>query len=198
MSDLREGGLGSDRGAVAAVMEAHESGLWLAHTTLEKREEDLGAWLREAGGDESNVALREEFMRRHEPWEVRESEGNMLVTVGINLMLDLLIGAGGQVFNNAAARLGVGDSSTAATQADTDLVAATNKLRKAMVATYPQRGTRSVDFRSDFLTAEANWAWNEWIVANAAASPSILNRKVESLGTKSSGTWTLTVTIGIS
>jgi hypothetical protein len=55
-----------------------------------------------------------------------------------------------------------------------------------------------VQFSSDFLTGEANYAWAEWAVANASSAGIILNRKVEALGTKTSGTWTLTVTVSIS
>jgi hypothetical protein len=40
-------------------------------------------------------------------------EGNVLLNTGINTMLSLLAGGTGTAFNNANARLGVGDSTTA-------------------------------------------------------------------------------------
>jgi hypothetical protein len=42
-------------------------------------------------------------------------------------------------YTNANARLGVGDSSAVFAATQTDLQAVTNKLRKAMDASYPQR-----------------------------------------------------------
>jgi hypothetical protein len=47
--------------------------------------------------------------------------------------------------------------------------------------------------------SDANFAWQEWAVFNASSTGRMLNRKVESLGTKtSSAAWTLTVTITLS
>ena len=128
---------------------------------------------------------------------VSEIEGNLLLNEGIQLLLDLLIGAGGTAYNNANSYLGVGDSTTAASAGQTDLQAATNKLRKAMDATYPQVSTNTCVFRSSFGSSDANWAWAEWATFNASSSGTMLNRKVEALGTKSTGTWTLTVTLSL-
>ncbi|GAI97162.1 unnamed protein product, partial [marine sediment metagenome] len=67
---------------------------------------------------------------------------------------------------------------------------------KGMEATYPTFGTlQKVIFKSSFGAAEANFTWEEWTVDNGAAADKNLNRKVESLGTKSGGTWTLEVSI---
>lgn len=102
----------------------------------------------------------------------------------------------GTAFNNANSYIGVGDSTTAFAASQTDLVAATNKLRKAMDATYPQVSTNVITFRSTFATGDANFAWQEWGVFNASSAGTMLNRKVESLGTKTSAqTWQFTVTI---
>lgn len=101
-------------------------------------------------------------------------------------------------FVNATAHIGVGDSSTAFSVAQTDLVAATNKFRKAMDATYPTRSTNVLTFRSTFATGDANFAWNEWGVFSASTAGLMLNRKVESLGTKTSAqSWQLTCTITV-
>lgn len=100
------------------------------------------------------------------------------------------------VYDNANAYIGVGDSATAFAKTQTDLQASTNKLRKAQEATYPQRSSGALTFRSLYGTADANFAWNEWAVFNASSAGQMLSRKVESLGTKSSGSsWQFTVTL---
>lgn len=108
------------------------------------------------------------------------------------------------LYDNTNAKLGVGDSSTAVTVTQTNLQAATNKLAKGMVATYPQLNGSPNDnqavFRSDFITAEAEYAWNEFGTFNAAlgTADSMFNRGLfsPSPGTKGAGvTWTLTETL---
>jgi hypothetical protein len=119
-----------------------------------------------------------------------------ITDAGRNAMVQAVIGAGGTAFNNANSYIGVGDSTTAYSAGQTDLVAATNKLRKAMDATYPSGGSNVITFRSTFGTSDANFAWQEWGVFNASSSGTMLNRKVESLGTKTSAqTWQFTVTL---
>lgn len=118
-----------------------------------------------------------------------------LTNAGRDVIAAMLIGEVTTDFNNANAHIGVGDSTTAFVVAQTDLQAATNKLRKAMDATYPTRAVNVLTFRSTFGTTEANFAWAEWGVFNAASAGAMLNRKVESLGTKASTqSWQLTVT----
>jgi hypothetical protein len=119
-----------------------------------------------------------------------------LTNVGRDLIAADIIGETITEFNNANAHIGVGDSSTAFAAAQTDLQAATNKLRKAMEASYPQRTGNVVDFRSLFGTSDANFAWNEWAVFNAAAAETMLTRLVESLGTKAgTQSWLFTVSL---
>ncbi len=121
-------------------------------------------------------------------------------TLGRDFIANAIINGGtataGQAltwYNNANAALGVGDSTTAFAAAQTDLQAATNKLRKGMEATFPSVAVNVISFKSSFATGEANWVWNEWGIFNAASGVTMLSRKVEALGTKASGTWTLTV-----
>ena len=119
-----------------------------------------------------------------------------LTTAFRDFVATLVVGAGGTAFNNANSYIGVGDSSTAFSAAHTDLQAASNKLRKAMDATYPTNAANVLTFRSTFATGDANWAWNEWAIFNAAASGTMMSRKVESLGTKTSAqSWQITCTI---
>lgn len=118
-----------------------------------------------------------------------------LTNAGRDLIAADIIGEAVTEFNNANAHIGVGDSTTAFAVTQTDLQAATNKLRKAMDATYPTRSGNVLTFRSTFGTADANFAWQEWAVFNAASAGTMLNRKVESLGTKASTqSWQITVT----
>lgn len=122
----------------------------------------------------------------------------MALTNAYRDYITALTTATGTFFNNANSYIGVGDSTTAFAASQTDLVAATNKLRKAMDATYPQVSTNTITFRSTFATGDANFAWQEWGVFNASSSGTMMNRKVESLGTKTSAqSWQFTVTITI-
>lgn len=140
-----------------------------------------------------------------QPYETVEREGNLLTIGGASALWERLISTSITAFDNSNAYLGVGDSSTAAADTQTDLVAATNKLRKAMDSTYPQHtdstsssGAKSIIYKSTYATSDANFAWQEWALFNASSSGRMLNRKVESLGTKtSSATWALTVTISL-
>lgn len=127
---------------------------------------------------------------------VLKGKGNLLLTVGIAIILDKLIGAGSaQIFDNGHARIGVGTGSTAAAIGDTDLQTA--GVWKAMDATYPSRAVSVLTFQSTFASADANQAWNEWAIDNGSVAHVLLNHKAPvTLGTKSSGeTWILQVTV---
>jgi hypothetical protein len=123
-----------------------------------------------------------------------------LTDVGRNHFATDLIGLSIVEFDNANAALGVGDSSTAFAKAQTDLQAASNKLRKGMEAGFPDvpSAANILRFRALFGTSEANFAWEEWATFNALAAGTMLNRKVESLGTKTAAqSFQLTVTITV-
>lgn len=119
-----------------------------------------------------------------------------LVNLARDMLADAITGGASYTrFDNAHAYLGVGDSSTAYAAAQTDLQAATNKLRKAMDIGYPSRSGNVLTWRATFTTAEANYAWNERGIFNASAAGQMLSRKVVSLGTKTSAnSWQLTCT----
>jgi hypothetical protein len=119
-----------------------------------------------------------------------------ITDAGRNHLVQAGIGAAVTPFNNANSYIGVGDSTTAFAASQTDLQASTNKLRKAMDATYPSGGSNVITFRSTFGTSDANFAWQEWGVFNGSSGGTMLSRKVESLGTKTSAqTWQFTVTL---
>lgn len=119
-----------------------------------------------------------------------------ITDAGRNHLVQAGIGAAVTAFNNANSYIGVGDSTTAFAAGQTDLQAATNKMRKAMDATYPTGGANVLTFRSTFATGDANWTWQEWGIFNAASGGTMLSRKVESLGTKTNTqTWQFTTVL---
>ena len=174
----------------------HWSFLWIC----EKWSEDAVNFTRKKlhlpkTAEVSSAMLRKVLIK---PEMEEEIPGNLLLNEGIQLMLDLLVGAGGTTYANATAQIGVGDSVTAEVATQVDLQAATNKLFKGMNATFPSRAAQTTSWQSDFTTAEANYAWAEWSIRNSSGADKNLNRKVQALGTKASGTWTLTGQVTIS
>jgi len=128
------------------------------------------------------------------------SVGNVFLNEGINLIWTAVCGGSFTPFNSANAYIGVGDGTEAADPTQTGL-RGTNKYYKGMDTGYPTFGTgQKATFRSTFGGTEANFAWNEWTVANGPGDGYVnINRKVEALGTKTSGaTWILTVELSIS
>lgn len=143
----------------------------------------------------------ESAFERGEHYEKKVIEGNLLLNEGITEFLGLMTGGSATAFNNANARLGVGDSNAVAAATQTALQATTNKLYKTMETGYPQVLNQSVVFRSVFGSTDANFAWEEFSVMNGADETTAknLNRKVSSQGTKASGqTWQLDLTITFS
>lgn len=162
-----------------------DRGVWKAHFRTDYYDGDVSA--------DDIAAGRASLVETH------EADGNILVNGGITALLTLLIGGGGTAFNNANSYIGVGDSTTAAAAAQTDLQAATNKFRKAMDATFPSVSGQTVTFRATFATGEANYSIQEAGVFNASTAGTMLNRKVSDLGVKTSAsTMQLTVTVTIS
>lgn len=138
------------------------------------------------------------------PYEILHESGNMLVYGGSSALWEYLIdGAGATTpFNNTNAFLGVGNGNTPALATHTDLQGVSTH-REAMDATFPTHtdgtGTSAnaqCTWKSTYETGDANFAWLEWGIFNASTAGRMLNRKVTSLGTKTSAdTWSLTVTI---
>jgi len=177
-------------------MRKQETAKWKCRYRLEKRQGDINVC--------ETPQNRLQWLENTKPYEVIEGEGNLMLNSGINEIWGLITGiqsGTNRLFNNANAKIGVGDSATAAAATQTDLQAATNKTYKGQEAGFPTVGTQKVTFKSSFGTAEANYAWNEWVVKSVeAVTPTniCLNRKVESLGTKTIGTWTLEISITLS
>ena len=117
-----------------------------------------------------------------------------LTTAGVNYLAQAAIGQG-VAFTNANARIGVGNGTAAFAVSQTDLQG-TTKLRKGMDVGYPTVLAPTVTFKSTFAPNEANFPWNEWGIFNASTGGVMLNRVVESNGTKlSNQTWILEVAI---
>lgn len=136
------------------------------------------------------------------PFEHKEFEGNIMLNEGINELWTILGSASsGTKFDNTNAYLGVGDSAVSEAASQTGLQAAVNKLYKAMDVSFPTYGTsQKCTWRSTFASGDANFAWNEFTVANGNSDAGKnLNRKVSAQGTKISGqVWELTLEITLS
>lgn len=168
-------------------MKKQELANWLCRYRLSKYRQDI----------EPYRGREDEFHQLFKPYEVIEEEGNCLLNSGIDEIWDLVTGASANHYDNTNAQIGVGDSNTAANATQTDLQATTNKTYKGMESSYPTSTSQKVTFKASFGSTEANYAWEEWVVKHST-SAICLNRKVESLGTKSTGTWTLEVEISLS
>lgn len=123
------------------------------------------------------------------------------------------------LFNTTNSHTGVGDSTTAAAVTQVDLQAVTNKLRKVVDSTWPKLvgasytdidgaaqtiAERQIGFRSTYGRTEANYSWQEFVVANHATSTvvtagagnarTVLDRFVSDQGTKvAQQVWELTI-----
>jgi hypothetical protein len=120
----------------------------------------------------------------------------MLLTSATAPLANAMIGGTYQPLDNGHAKIGIGDSSTAAAKAQTDLQASTNKLYKSMDATYPQISGSAVTFQVTAGSSEGNYVWNEFLISDGSPGTAWA-RFVQTMngGTaKSSGqTWVLQV-----
>jgi hypothetical protein len=184
--------------------------MWQANVVVEKWSEEACEFARNRLHlpDDAEVMSWQLQKLGVAPEDMAEVTSNLLLNAGIQRMEDNLIAvpAATAVYDNTHARLGVGNSSTAEAATQTDLQAAAggaNRQFKLMNATFPSRSSQTLSFASDFTSGEANFVWNEWGIDNGTSngttvSAPMLNRKVASLGTKATGTWTLTATLTIS
>lgn len=130
------------------------------------------------------------------PFETVESKHQCLLNEGITNLINLICGLGSPTaWNNANARIGVGNDATVPAPTQTGLLGV-SKLYKAMNTGYPQISGQQSIFQSDFIDGEAQWAWLEEAIDNGAVAALDLCRQNTSLGTKPAGqTWRLTGTI---
>ena len=173
-------------------MKVKEQANWKVRTRLLKYIADIEPFAKE--GKEAV------FHKLYKPYEVKETEGNLLLNEGINALWSILCETtvAETRYTAANARIGVGNGTTAAAATDTGLAGASTAF-KAMESGFPTFGSaQKATFKSSFGDTEANFAWEEWTIDNGATPNKNLNRKAESLGTKSSGTWTLEVSLTLS
>jgi hypothetical protein len=169
----------------------HDAARWRVVWNVEKR---AGNW------SGTQIAAGE----APEPYERLDREGNMLMYGGAGaIYLRLLGGTTVPPFDASNAHLGIGDDNTAEDPEQIDLQAAVNKHYQLVDSVQHTDGTdaaaATVVFTATFGANDGNFAWNEWGIFNAASAGRMLNRKVETLGTKTVGTtWTLSVTITLS
>jgi hypothetical protein len=189
----------------------HDCAQWRVKVTREAFAADVDQYRERFGKAEGE----RRFFLDHEATDRLEVDGNLLMYGGASVLWECLIGNGTGTaaqtltyFNNANAAIGVGDSSTAEAATQTNLQAGTNGYRQVMDSTYPLHtdGTSSpsatITFKVTVGTSNANFSWNEWGIFNDVGTGSpptghrMLNRKVSSLGTKTSAaSWAFTVTV---
>ncbi|GAA5500453.1 hypothetical protein Dxin01_00174 [Deinococcus xinjiangensis] len=127
------------------------------------------------------------------PYERVEIDSNMMLNQGRDLLNNMLMGSGSPTPLSAAnALVHVGNSSLAEAKTQTELQAAgvyndtsgtPMKWKKGMESGFPQVVNGAIRYKARFLSAEANFAWNEFGVSNGTL---LFNRKVASpsIGTK--------------
>jgi hypothetical protein len=136
-------------------------------------------------------------LARATPYETVESDPNLLLTAGATALLTRLTGTGVTAFDATNAHLCVGNGTTTPVVGQTDLQGA-SKFRKVVDAA-PIVASNTLQLVATFLVADANFDWLEAGVANAAAGATLLNRFLQSFGTKTSSLqWTLTITCTVS
>jgi len=177
---------------------AIDHGLWQPVWTIDKFIDHRDRIAKASRAGLSLAEIKAQFDPSHGHLEVR---GNLLLNEGINELWALVCGTGATLFDNTHTYIGVGDSSTAEAATQTDLQASSNKTYKAMDGGYPTYGaSQYATWRSTFATGDANYAWNEITVSNTSSgSGKNLNRKVSSMGTKTSAaSWVATLQITLS
>jgi len=132
--------------------------------------------------------------------ERREIHGNVFLTEGINFIWRMVTGEAGLTpFDENNSYIGVGNGTDPENASQTGLTG-TQKYYKRVDSGYPKINGNQITFRATFNIDEANFTWNEWTVANGPNDNAInLNRKVEALGSKTSGqVWIMEITLSIS
>jgi len=187
-----------------------ENDNWNAYAVVRKYSPDQVRWATQKMGYEPDGSRLSLLFRDPEDG-VAEEAGNLMVTAGLNLLTSLLEGGAGTPFAHADAIVGTGNSSTAATVADTALGAdnTANAYYQQADASYPQQSGGVITCQATFASGNGNYTWNEWCLATGsggitpgthlsavATGVVMLNHKVASLGTKSSGaSWVFSAAI---
>src|SRR5215217_1313009 len=176
-----------DQLKVGVQAPLQESIKWHAHLTIHKYADD-------------------DAYARGEHYEITECDGNLLTTAGLGRIATLVNAGTGNLIASLTARVGAGNSNTAAAIGQTDLQAAAgsaNRWFQTCTVTVP---SNVLTLAATFGTADGNFAWAEWgidigtptVTSGNTVNAVLFNRKVASNGTKASGqTWNATATITI-
>lgn len=135
------------------------------------------------------------------PDEVVIETQNIILDTGANEMLKLITGTGGTAFSSSNAYIYVGDDNTPEKASQTGILSST----KTRGTNYDYAAVNKVEvtgrlavFTATFNETVGNFAWNEAAITNGIGVASVaMNRKVDNLGTKSGGIWTLQITISL-
>lgn len=140
----------------------------------------------------------EAYLRDGSPYETISAD-NLLLTAGASAIWNRLANLGGPptAFDATNGRLCVGNGTAAVAIGQTDLQGA-SKTRKLFDAA-PTISTNQFTAVTTFGTTDANHAWEEAGVANSSSGAVLLNRVVQSFGTKTSSLiWVLTAALTLS
>jgi hypothetical protein len=186
---------------------------WHAFARVDKYSDDQVVWARKrlAGLEPEGRHLHAFFAAPEDGYA--EADGNLLVTAGLDAITKLLIASGSpQAFSGPTrAIVGVGASSTAANIADTALGDdGGSAWYQGCDSSNPTQANGVITTVCTVTSSNGNFAWNEWCwatctgsitpgatLASVATGTKLWNHKIQSLGTKSSGSWVLTSTVTI-
>lgn len=204
-----DAGRGADAMGVTADSCGQESGRGTTLWHFERYDADAIAWaarrLRRDGI--SREPVHEDFHRLRVPsYRTTEHLGNLITNAGWTRLMNLLTSQGAtQAYDAAHTRIGVGDGTTAAAYADTDLSAAAGATHRLfnLVGGAGTLGTRTLAWTATFATGDANFAlaWAEFGIDQGTAQGTtvtapLLNHALTTQGIKpATQVWTATATI---
>jgi hypothetical protein len=180
---------------ISALVPIRDRGIWKAKWTIHMFKDPGNRIHRLAERGIPLSVLVEQY--RSQFLGVLEIERNCLLNVGINQIWCLVCGTGGTQWSAANAYIAVGTATMAANATQTGLQATgTASATATMVSGYPTyNSSQQATWQASFGTGVANFAWGEITVLNSAAGTA-LNRLVQTMGTKASGTtWVATLQI---
>lgn len=199
-----EQGSGVDRFGVRVDTSPSDSGRGSTIWLVRKWDADQTDWVARRTG--ITAPLPADFGRLGvDPYEVRETVGNVITTAGWTRLLNLGIASGGlQAYDGTHTRIGVGTGTTPAEAAgDTDLIGAQTTNRYWKLVDSRSVSSNVLTIVATFGSGVAEFAWNEFGIdqgqtsgTGAVVAPLLNHRVGISQGTKASGqTWTATATL---
>ncbi len=125
---------------------------------------------------------------------------NIVLDVGAEEILKLIADTGGATsYSFANAYMYVGTNATAENASQTGLIATgANRAFAGMDAGYPVVSGRQVTYRGTFGDSSANFHWQEMAIYNGTGANAVaMNRKVQDLGIKTTGSYSLQTIISV-